>query len=102
MRRLALIIATAVPLVLPTTPAVLAGPVSTPALELSTPVETVYHRKGHRPRHCHRSAQRHWVRGYGRVLHRHVGPWCRVQVVRRHHHRDRGDCIKIGDVRICF
>ena len=103
MRRLVLILAAAASLIVPT-PAVFAGPVSqAPLLELSTPVENVRHRDWHRPRDCHRSVQRHRVGRYGKVWHRHVGPYCRVQVVRRGHHRDRDrDCIRIGDVRVCF
>jgi hypothetical protein len=100
MRRLAVVLAVSVPLVMPT-PTVVAGPVSpAPVIEYSSPVEPVWHRKWHRPRHCHRSVRRHWVRGYGNVAHRHVGRWCRLQIVRRGH--NRGDCVWIGGVRICF
>jgi hypothetical protein len=95
MRRFVLVLAAAASLIIPT-PAVIAGPVSqAPLLELSTHVENVRHRNWHRPSHCHRSVRRH-----GRYWHRHVGPWCRTQIVRRGHHR--GDCIWIGGVRICF
>jgi len=69
----------------------------------SSMAEPVYHRPGHRPRpprDCHRDVRRHFVPGYGRVPHRHVGPRCRVDVGRRYRDRDR-DCIRIGDLRIC-
>jgi hypothetical protein len=58
-------------------------------------------------RDCHRRADRHWVRGYGRVLHRHVGPRCRVQILRPRGHWHRGDrdrlhCFRIGSVEVCY
>jgi hypothetical protein len=65
------------------------------------------HRRDCRPvrvtsgsRHCHRDARRHFERGYGRVVHRHVGPNCRVRVLRRF---DRGgrNCVQIGPIRYC-
>jgi hypothetical protein len=57
-------------------------------------LQKVWHRPWHRP-HCHRDVRRHGTRYW----HRHVGPYCRTRVVRRH----RGeDCIRIGGVRICF
>jgi hypothetical protein len=51
-------------------------------------------------RDCHRDARRHFVPGYGRVVHRHVGPNCRVRVLRRY---DRGgrNCVQIGPIRYC-
>ena len=60
----------------------------------------------HRDRDCHRYPARHFIPGYGRVLHDHDGPRCRVDVMRRadrrdHRDRDRGDCIRIGDIKIC-
>ncbi len=67
----------------------------------------VAHRSGERHRDredCHRYPARHFLPGYGRVLHDHDGPRCRVDVMRRadrRDHRDRGDCIRIGDLRIC-
>jgi len=57
-------------------------------------------RRDRRPRDCHRDVRRHFVPGYGRVPHRHVGPRCRVDVGRRDRYRGR-DCIRIGDLRIC-
>ncbi len=62
----------------------------------------VSHRGGHY-RDCHGSPDRHFVPGYGRVLHRHYGKRCNVDVLRRSERRDRdrGDCIRIGDVRVC-
>lgn len=107
MRRLALAIAVALPLIVPT-PTIAAGPISAPILDISTPVEQVKHRHWHKPRHCHRNVQRHRHGAYGRLWHRHVGSSCRIQPVRRnlhrHHHRghDGRDCIRIGDVRICL
>jgi hypothetical protein len=58
-------------------------------------------------RDCHRRPDRHWVRGYGRVLHRHVGPRCRVQILKPPHHwnrydRDRLHCLWFGGVQVCF
>jgi hypothetical protein len=58
-------------------------------------------------RDCHRRPDRHWVRGYGRVLHRHVGPRCRVQILRPRGHWHRGDrdrlvCFRIGGVEVCY
>ncbi len=88
-------------------PPVVAGPLAPIPMTAETgasgavPVENVKHSPWHRvQRDCHRTVRRHYVRGYGRVWHRHVGPRCRVQLVRRDHHRD--NCIHIGDVRICF
>lgn len=57
-------------------------------------------------RDCHRYADRHFLPGFGRVLHRHQGKRCGVDVLRRSSdrrgHRDRGDdCIRIGDFKIC-
>jgi hypothetical protein len=57
-------------------------------------------------RDCHRYADRHFIPGYGRTLHRHHGKRCGVDVLRRSSdrrgHRDRGeDCIRIGDIKIC-
>ena len=56
---------------------------------------------GGRPRDCHRDARRHFVPGYGRVLHRHVGPNCRVRVLRRWNGPGGRDCVRIGPVRYC-
>jgi hypothetical protein len=53
------------------------------------------------PRDCHRDARRHFVPGYGRVLHRHVGPNCRVRVLRRWDGPGGRDCVRIGPVRYC-
>jgi hypothetical protein len=62
----------------------------------SSPVLEVTYR-----RHCHRDVRRHYHRVIGRsAWHRHIGPFCRVRVVRRH--RDLDGCIRIGDLRICF
>ena len=60
-------------------------------------------------RDCHRHADRHFIPGYGRVLHRHHGKRCGVDLLRRSSdrrgHRDRSDrsddCIRIGDIKIC-
>jgi hypothetical protein len=69
-----------------------------------------FHRRNCRPvrsddrpsqRDCHRNAQRHRIPGYGgSVVHRHVGPNCRIQVLRRY---DRGgrNCVTIGPIRYC-
>ena len=58
-------------------------------------------------RDCHRWPDRHWIRGYGRVLHRHVGPRCRVQILRPRGHWQRGDrdrlhCFRIGGLEVCY
>ena len=64
----------------------------------SSPLLEVTHRFWH-PRHCHRVDRRHYHRVIDRsAWHRHVGSSCRVRLVGR----DHGDCIKIGDIRICF
>lgn len=61
----------------------------------------VSHRSG-RHRDCHGYADRHFIPGYGRVLHRHYGKRCNVDVLRRSERRDRrDDCIRIGDVKVC-
>lgn len=52
-------------------------------------------------RDCHRDARRHFVPGYGRVLHRHVGPNCRVRVLRRWDGPGGRDCVRVGPVRYC-
>ncbi len=50
---------------------------------------------------CHRSPDRHFVKGYGKVLHRHVGPNCRVQLVKQYKQRQNNNCIRLGDFWIC-
>ncbi len=55
---------------------------------------------GHGPRDCHRDARRHYVPGIGRVVHRHVGPDCRVRVLRRYDQGGR-NCVQIGPIRYC-
>jgi hypothetical protein len=50
---------------------------------------------------CHRSPDRHFVKGYGKVLHRHVGPNCRVQPVKQYKQRQNNNCIRLGDFWIC-
>jgi hypothetical protein len=53
-----------------------------------------------RDRDCHREARRHYVPGIGSVVHRHVGPNCRVRVLRRYDSGGR-DCVQIGPIRYC-
>jgi hypothetical protein len=53
------------------------------------------------PRDCHREARRHYVPGYGRVVHRHVGPNCRVRILRRWDGPGGRDCVRIGPIRYC-
>lgn len=50
---------------------------------------------------CHRSPERHVVKGYGRVLHRHVGPNCRVQLLKQSKKRLNNNCIRLGDFWLC-
>jgi hypothetical protein len=52
-------------------------------------------------RDCHRDARRHFVPGYGRVVHRHVGPNCRVRVLRRFDGPGGRECAWIGPIRYC-
>ena len=69
-----------------------------------------FHRRNCRPirvdndpprRDCHRNARRHRIPGYGgSVVHRHVGPNCRIRILRRY---DRGgrNCVTFGPIRYC-
>lgn len=52
-------------------------------------------------RDCHRSPDRHFVKGYGNVLHRHVGPNCRVQTMKQFKKRQHNNCIRFGDFWLC-
>jgi hypothetical protein len=64
--------------------------------------------EGDKRRDCHRRPERHYLRDYGRrVLHRHVGPRCRVDVLRPRRDFDRRDhdrleCLWVGGVQVCF
>lgn len=52
-------------------------------------------------RDCHRDARRHFVPGYGRVVHRHVGPNCRIRILRRWDGPGGRECVRIGPIRYC-
>lgn len=52
-------------------------------------------------RDCHRHAERHYLRGYGHVVHRHVGSDCRVRILRQSDYYRPGTCIRIGPITFC-
>ena len=53
-------------------------------------------------RDCHREPRRHYVPGLGSVVHRHRGPSCRVQVLRRYERpRADGFCVRIEGFSFC-
>lgn len=53
-------------------------------------------------RDCHRDVRRHFVPGYGRVVHRHVGPNCRIRIFRRYDRPGGRECIFLGPIRYCI
>jgi hypothetical protein len=100
--RFAVVAAVALSMVPVSAPAVampyLAGP-AVVAGEGGPLVEVSHRRYGH----CHRNVRRHHHRNFhGSRWHRHVGRGCYPRIVRRHHRHYHRNCIKIGDVRICF
>ena len=53
-------------------------------------------------RDCHRDVRRHFVPGIGSVVHRHRGPDCRVQVLRRYERpRSPGACVTFEGFSFC-
>jgi hypothetical protein len=58
-------------------------------------------RDDRRDRHCHRDGQRHYHDRWGRVVHRHVGPNCRVDLFRMHRGPWSDDCVMFGPIRFC-
>ena len=103
MRRFGVTVAAAILIAATAIPAGAGSLYSSGNAETAQNLVPVSHRSGdwHRDRDCHRQPVRHFIPGYGRVLHDHDGRRCRVDVMRRADRRDRGDCIRIGDVKIC-
>ena len=62
-----------------------------------------YHRgRRCRPVEVNRPGRRHYVPGLGSVVHRHRGPSCRVQVLRRYERpRADGFCVRIEGFSFC-
>lgn len=53
-------------------------------------------------RDCHRDVRRHRIPGIGTVVHRHRGPDCRVQVLRRYERpRSPGACVTFEGFSFC-
>jgi hypothetical protein len=103
MRGLGLAMTAAIALsMIPATPPAVSAPISIGAA-IVTDAGISLVEVSHGRRYCHRDVRRHYHPALRRsAWHRHVGSHCRPRIVRRHHHPRHSDCVKIGDIRICF